>query len=81
MLVGPGLETLDIETHMSGIGSFAEEYAHVRWVLVDDTRVPVLALDRIIQSKIAAGRPKDLAVVSTLRDFQRTLEVVGPLYI
>jgi hypothetical protein len=42
-------------------------------------RVPVLALDRIVKSKLAAGRPKDLAVASTLVDFQRTLEVVSSL--
>lgn len=78
-IAGQGLDVLDIETHMSGLGPFAEEYAHVRWVSVDDVSVPVLGLDRIVKSKIAAGRPKDLAVVSTLRDFQRTLEVVGSL--
>lgn len=36
-------------------------------------RVPVAALDDIIRSKEAAGRPKDLAVLDDLKQYRRSL--------
>lgn len=43
-------------------------------VAVGTLRVPVLPLDRIIASKRAAGRAKDLAILPALEDALRVLE-------
>lgn len=75
MLLGAGLDVLDLVTVMSGLGSFDEEYAEVKWIEMGDVLVPALSLARIIRSKEAAGRPKDLAVLPILRDIQKTLDV------
>lgn len=68
MLGGPLSDRFDIVTHMSGLGSFAEEAAHARRVTVDQVELSVLALSRIVVSKRAAGRPKDLAVLPALEE-------------
>lgn len=44
MLGGPLSDRFDIVTHMSGLGSFAEEAAHARRVTVDQVELDVLAL-------------------------------------
>lgn len=61
---------LDIVTHLSGLGSFPEERAHQRQEEVDGLKLPVLSLDRILASKLAANRPKDRAVIESLKDAQ-----------
>ena len=72
-LIGVGLDFLDLVLQMSGLGPFAEEYAHVKWLPHGETQIPVLALHRIIRSKEVAARPKDLDVLPLLRRKEREL--------
>jgi hypothetical protein len=51
---------------LDGLGAFASEAAHALRIDVDGLELPVLALDRIIASKRAAGRAKDVAVLPAL---------------
>ena len=52
---------------MTGLRSFAAEYARARKLQWLGRRVAVLPLDRILKSKRAVGRPKDLAHLPLLR--------------
>jgi predicted nucleotidyltransferase len=67
-------ERFDVVAHMSGLGDFASEYAFVRFETIDDVRIPVLALHRIVESKRAAARPKDRALMHALEDALALLE-------
>jgi hypothetical protein len=53
---------------MHGLGTFAEELPNTMEVTVDGVPLRVLGLRRIIESKRAAGRKKDLAVLPALED-------------
>jgi hypothetical protein len=61
-------ERLDVVTHMSGLDDFASEYESVRHETIDGVRIPVLSLRRIVESKRAADRPKDKAIMHALED-------------
>jgi hypothetical protein len=61
-------ERLDIVTHMSGLQDFAAEYERVRFIPIDGVPLPVLPLRRILESKRAASRPKDHALLHALED-------------
>ncbi len=61
-------DRLDVVTNMDGLGSFGSEWAHTIEVVVDDLPLRVLSLQRIIASKTAAGRSKDLAAVPALEE-------------
>lgn len=50
-----------------GVASFETEYRRAKWIAWEGQRVKVLPLARIIRSKEAAGREKDLAVLPLLR--------------
>jgi hypothetical protein len=50
-----------------GVASFRTEYQGAKLMKWEGTVVRVLPLDRIIRSKTAAGREKDLAVLPMLR--------------
>jgi len=65
---GPDIERLDVVTHMHGLGPFDDEVANTIEVKVDGLLLRVLRLDRIIASKEATARNKDLAVLPALRD-------------
>lgn len=66
-------ERLDVVTHMSGLRDFAVEYESVRFETVDGVRIPVLPR-RIVESKRAAARPKDKALLHALEDALALLE-------
>jgi hypothetical protein len=67
MLGGDELgDRLDVVLTASGLGSFETEYQGALMIAVDDVELPVLPLERIICSKRAAGRVKDLAVLPAL---------------
>ncbi len=69
MLAGPGVTLFDLVLRMDGLGDFAREArAAVRIEIERGLSVPVLPLERIIASKRAAGRPKDLLVLPVLED-------------
>ena len=72
LLAGAGTELFDIVVHMHGLGSFDEECAGAVRVVIGGVEVAVLALARIIASKRATGRPKDLSILPALEDALRT---------
>src|SRR5450432_426598 len=59
-------DRLDVVLTASGLASFEVEYQGARHIEVDEIVLPVLPLERIICSKRAAGRTKDLAVLPAL---------------
>lgn len=61
-------ERFDVVTHMHGLGAYEDEVANTTEVDLDGLRVRVLKLERIIASKQAAGRKKDLAVIPALEE-------------
>ena len=62
--------------HPSGLHSFEAEWKHCRPGKLDNVPVRVLPLGRVIASKRAASREKDLAVLPIL---ERTLRLVEKL--
>ena len=61
-------DRLDVVTHMHGLDEFDREYAHTLAMEIDGIPVRVLTLRRIIVSKRASGRNKDLAVLPALEE-------------
>lgn len=53
---------------IQGVASFATEYRRAERFVFAGVEVRVLPLERVIRSKTAAGRDKDLAVLPLLRD-------------
>lgn len=66
-LDGKELSRFDLVYGMSGLGDFESEYAHAVDCQIDDFQVRLLPLERIIASKQAAHRLKDIAVLPALR--------------
>lgn len=62
-----GVESLDLLGEMSAIGGYEDIIGRVTELEVAGTRVKVLPLEDLIATKQAAGRPKDLAVLPTLK--------------
>ena len=77
LLVGASVELFDVVTTMHGLESFEREARHAAEIRVGKVKVKVLPLDRIIASKEAVGRPKDLAIIPALRDAAATLRSRG----
>jgi hypothetical protein len=73
LLAGSGTELFDIVTHVDGLAEFEQEAAAALHIRIGGVEVPVLPLERIIASKKAAGRPKDLAILPVLEDALRVL--------
>ena len=63
---GDGLERIDVVVTAHGLADFEAEYARAPQCLIDDVPVRILPLDRIIVSKRATNRPKDLAALPAL---------------
>jgi predicted nucleotidyltransferase len=61
-------DRLDVVTHMHGLGRFDQEVEHSTEIIVDGVKLPVLRLERIIASKRAAGRAKDVAAIPALEE-------------
>ena len=59
-------DRFDVVLTLSGLEDFATERAGARIMRVDDLDLPVLPLRRVLHSKRAAARPKDLAVLPAL---------------
>ncbi len=60
------LDRVDVVLTASGLESFEREYTGAREYELDGVRVKVLPLERVIVSKRAAKRPKDLAQIPML---------------
>ena len=71
LLAGAGTDLFDIVIHMHGLETFDEEIRRAAIVKVGGIPVPVLPLERIIVSKRATGRPKDLSILPALEDALR----------
>ncbi len=74
LIGGAGTELFDIVVHMHGLGSFEQEASTAIRINVGRAEIPVLPLSRIIESKKATGRPKDLSILPALEDALRTQE-------
>jgi predicted nucleotidyltransferase len=61
-------DRFDVVTHMHGLGSFDQEWGNTCEVTVDGIPLRVLKLERIIDSKRAAGRKKDVAAIPSLEE-------------
>ena len=75
MLGGAGSEPFDIAIRMSGLGEFADEWKRAIKIKVGRLWLKVLPLERILASKQAAHRPKDLRVIPVLQNTLRTLQM------
>jgi hypothetical protein len=73
LLAGGGAELFDLVVHMHGLESFDREARRAVIVRLGDVDVPVLPLERIIASKKATGRPKDVAILPALEDALRVI--------
>lgn len=71
---GGAVELFDIVLTMHGLGAFDEEIKSSILVDLGDLPVRILALDRIIKSKEAVGRPKDVLTLPVLRDALATIK-------
>ena len=71
LLAGAGTDLFDIVVHTHGLGAFDQEARQALHVRVGRVDVPVLPLARIIASKKATGRPKDLSILPALEDTLR----------
>lgn len=67
MIAGKGLDRIDLVIRCQGLKSFDLEYTDALDLAVTDFSIKILPLERIIVSKSAAGRPKDKAVLESLR--------------
>lgn len=66
-MLGPEpLRLFDLVIHLHGLESFELEFARCSEVVVDGVALRLLPVDRIIASKRAANRPKDLAALPSL---------------
>ena len=77
MLAGAGAELFDIVIRMDGLGTFAEEFKTCVEIPLGGYQVKVLALDRILTSKMAANRPKDKLTIAVLRDALAATQAVA----
>jgi hypothetical protein len=68
MLAGTGAELFDIVIRMDGLGTFADEIKNCVEIPLGRQKLKVLALERILASKLAANRAKDKLTIPVLRD-------------
>jgi hypothetical protein len=69
-------DRFDVVTHMSGLADFAAEYARAIDEVVGGVPVKLLPLSRIIESKRAAGRPKDALAVYSLESALKVIDAL-----
>ena len=74
LLAGEAAELFDIVVHLHGLGSFDEESRDAKLIAIGSLTIPVLPLARIIASKQATGRPKDIAILPALQAALRVTE-------
>ena len=65
-LGGEVLERFDVVNRLDGLGDFESEYADAVDSEIEGIAVKLLPLDRIIDSKMAADRPKDRVAIPAL---------------
>lgn len=67
-------DRLDVVAHMHGLGAFEDEFANTIVIELDGVPLRVLNLDRIIASKTATGRAKDMAALPALEEARAALD-------
>lgn len=67
-------DRLGVVTHVHGLGRFEDEFQHTIEIEVDGLPLRVLRIDRVIASKRAAGRRRDLAVLPALEEAAAALD-------
>lgn len=70
-------DRFDVVTHADGLGPFADEWTATRVIDIQGVPVHVLPLARVLESKRAAGRPKDLAQLPVLEAALAALDEDG----
>jgi hypothetical protein len=75
MFAGAGTELFDIVLRMDGLNSFAEEWSNTLDLSLGSFTVKVLRLDRILESKLAANRPKDKLTILVLQDALKSVKI------
>lgn len=73
-LEGRELRRIDLVNRMSGLGTFEEELPGAVDCQVDDFVVKLLPVERILESKRVAARPKDLAAIPSLMALLKSRE-------
>jgi hypothetical protein len=63
---GEGLDRVDLVLNAEGLGPFEDEYAAAGDYEIEGVSIRVLPLERVIASKRAARRPKDVAQLPLL---------------
>jgi hypothetical protein len=76
MLAGAGSELFDIVIRMDGLGTFAQEVKKCVEISLSRHKLKVLALERILVSKLAANRPKDKLTIPVLLDTLATKQSI-----
>jgi hypothetical protein len=61
-------DRFDVIVHMHGLEGFEVEYQTAKEMVLDGVAVRVLPLDRVIASKRALGRPRDIAQIPALEE-------------
>ena len=61
-------DRFDVVVHMHGLDGFEAEDLRAKEMVLDGVPVRVLPLDRVIESKRALGRPRDLAQIPALEE-------------
>ena len=74
MFAGDAVQLFDIVVHMHGLGDYEDEKENILKVPLGRFRVPVLKLERIIESKKATGRDKDKLAMKVLKDALTAIE-------
>jgi hypothetical protein len=73
MFCGKAVERFDIVVHVHGVEGFRKELGRAIRVQLGTRRIPVMSLQRILRSKMAANREKDRAVIPVLKDVIATV--------
>ncbi len=61
-------DRFDVVTHAHGLDAFEQEFDRAKSIEIDGVMLKILPLKRIIVSKRAAGRPRDLAQIPALEE-------------
>jgi hypothetical protein len=73
MLAGEGTAPFDLVLSMSGLGRFSQEMENTILISVGSISLRVLSLERVLASKKAANRAKDIRVIPVLENTLHTL--------
>ena len=71
-------DRFDVVTHADGLDSFEREFGRAKSIEIDEITLKVLPLERIIVSKRAAGRSRDLAQIPALEEALAVLKERQP---